>query len=191
MRITIKIKVAVMFSILASFAVFLSEASAVNLKDADKLFVGSLKGLQVSKRTNEIADIPFYDELGNSRKISHFKGNFIILNIWATWCVPCREEMLSLDHLQHSFKDEKLVVLAISQDRAGDKLVKKFYKEMQIKHLDVFIDSQGKAKRMTGTFLIPTTIIIDPHGVEIGRLLGGTNWGSKEVFYLMRHLLEE
>jgi|SaaInlStandDraft_2_1057019.scaffolds.fasta_scaffold15200_2 thiol-disulfide isomerase/thioredoxin len=171
------------------FVVLLSNTSAFNYKDLDRFLVGSLKGFQIAEENNKFADFPFYDELGKNLKISDYKGNFIILNIWATWCIPCREEMPSLDRLQHSFKDEKLRVLAISQDRAGKRLVKNFYKEMKIRHLDIFIDSPGYAKRMVGAFMLPTTIVIGPDGIEIGRLLGGANWDSKEAVSLMRNLL--
>ena len=171
------------------FEVLLSDTSAFNRKDLDRFLVDSLKGFQIAEENNKFADFPFHDVLGKNRKISNYKGNFIILNIWATWCIPCREEMPSLDRLQHTFKDEKLIVLAISQDRAGKRLVKNFYKEMEIKNLDIFIDSPGYAKRMMGAFMLPTTIVIGPDGVEIGRLLGGANWDSKEAVSLMRNLL--
>lgn len=171
------------------FEVLLSDTSAFNRKDLDRFLVDSLKGFQIAEENNKFADFPFHDVLGKNRKISNYKGNFIILNIWATWCIPCREEMPSLDRLQHIFKDEKLIVLAISQDRAGKRLVKNFYKEMEIKNLDIFIDSPGYAKRMIGAFMLPTTIVIGPDGVEIGRLLGGANWDSKEAVSLMRNLL--
>jgi len=171
------------------FEVLLSDTSAFNRKDLDRFLVDSLKGFQIAEENNKFADFPFHDVLGKNRKISNYKGNFIILNIWATWCIPCREEMPSLDRLQHIFKDEKLIVLAISQDRAGKRLVKNFYKEMEIKNLDIFIDSPGYAKRMMGAFMLPTTIVIGPDGVEIGRLLGGANWDSKEAVSLMRNLL--
>ena len=173
------------------FEVLLSDTSAFNRKDLDRFLVDSLKGFQIAEENNKFADFPFHDVLGKNRKISNYKGNFIILNIWATWCIPCREEMPSLDRLQHIFKDEKLIVLAISQDRAGKRLVKNFYKEMKIKNLDIFIDSPGYAKRMIGAFMLPTTIVIGPDGVEIGRLLGGANWDSKEAVSLMRNLLRD
>tara|TARA_B100002003_G_scaffold54224_1_gene49637 strand:- start:213 stop:788 length:576 start_codon:yes stop_codon:yes gene_type:complete len=181
--------IAIFFQLLFP-AVLLSETAGSNLKDIDKFLVGPFKGFQVAEQKKEFVDFPFYDGLGNSLRISHFRGKFLILNIWATWCIPCRTEMPALDRLQHSFKDEKLMVLAMSQDRAGEILVKKFFKEMQIEHLGIFIDSRGNAKRMTGTFMLPTTIVIDPDGVEVGRLLGGANWHSKEAIALMRYLVE-
>lgn len=173
------------------FEILLSDTSAFNRKDLDRFLVGSLKGFQIAEENNKFTDFPFHDLLGKNLKISNYKGNFIILNIWATWCIPCREEMPSLDRLQHSFENEKLVVLPISQDRAGKRLVKNFYKEMKIKNLGIFIDSPGNAKRMVGAFMLPTTIVIGPDGVEIGRLLGGANWDSKEAVSLMRNLLRD
>ena len=173
------------------FEVLLSDTSAFNRKGLDKFLVESLKGFQIAEENNRFADFPFHDVLGKNLKISNYKGNFIILNIWATWCVPCREEMPSLDRLQHIFKGEKLIVLAISQDRAGKRRVKNFYKEMKIKNLGIFIDSPGNVKRMMGVFMLPTTIVIGPDGVEIGRLLGGANWDSKETIFLMHNLLRD
>jgi thiol-disulfide isomerase/thioredoxin len=191
MNVLIKSSIAGIILQILYFVVLLSDTSAFNLKDLDRFLVGSLKGFQIAEEKNKITDFSFHDELGKNLKISDYKGNFIILNIWATWCIPCREEMPSLDRLQHSFKDRKLIVLAISQDRAGKRLVKNFYKEMNIRYLDVFIDSPGYAKRMVGAFMLPTTIVIGPDGIEIGRLLGGANWDSKEAVSLMRNLLRD
>jgi thiol-disulfide isomerase/thioredoxin len=151
---------------------------------------GSMGAFHLSKRKNPVRDFSFQNKVGHTLNISEFRGKIVILNIWATWCLPCRKEMPSLNNLQKIFGDKKFVVLAISQDKAGIRLIEKFYSEMKITHLEIFIDRRGKSQRLSGVFVLPTTLIIDPDGFEIGRLIGGAVWDSKESIRLIKFLLE-
>src|SRR3546814_1814786 len=98
-----------------------------------------------------------------------FDGRFVLLNIWATWCVPCREEMPSLDRLQAGLGGPDFVVVPLSIDREGLPAVKAFYEELGLKALGIYVDQSGRASGKLGAAGIPTTLLVDREGREIGR----------------------
>jgi thiol-disulfide isomerase/thioredoxin len=125
---------------------------------------------------------------GSERPVSlaDFKGRPVLLNIWATWCLPCRKEMPSLDRLQAKFDPARFLVLTLSIDRAGIPAVKKFYADLGLKSLGIYVDQSGAALRQLGLIGIPGTLLINPDGEEIGRKLGPAEWDSPQVIALLR-----
>ena len=125
--------------------------------------------------------VAFIEADGRPRSITDFKGKVVLLNIWATWCVSCREEMPTLDRLQAKLGGADFEVVALSIDRAGAEAVRSFYDEFRIERLALYIDDSGKANRTLGIFGLPTTLLIDRNGQEIGRLIGPAVWDSPEM----------
>ncbi len=139
-------------------------------------------------------DVPalhFQDGDGKVRSIDDFRGKVVLLNIWATWCGPCRHEMPTLDRLQAEFGGPDFEVVALSIDRAGIGVVTKFYAEIRAKHLAIYIDSSGKAAQLLSMFGLPTTLLIDREGREIGRLIGPAEWDTPEMLSFFRRLLSQ
>jgi thiol-disulfide isomerase/thioredoxin len=136
----------------------------------------------VTKKTPEaLPDITFNDGAGNAIKLSSFKGKTVLLNLWATWCAPCREEMPSLDRLQQALGSDKFEVVALSLDRAGLEASKKFLDDVKANALKLYVDAtarQGLALKLVG---MPTTILINAEGLEVGRLAGPAEWDSPEA----------
>jgi thiol-disulfide isomerase/thioredoxin len=133
-----------------------------------------------------VADLKFVDGTGKPISLSDFRGRPLLLNIWATWCLPCRKEMPSLDRLQAKFDPQKFLVLPISIDHGGIPEVKKFYEELGLKSLGIYIDQTGAALHQLGLLGIPATLLINPEGQEIGRKLGPADWDSAEVAAILR-----
>jgi thiol-disulfide isomerase/thioredoxin len=137
------------------------------------------------------AEISFLDEAGNQVTLDDFKGEVVVLNLWATWCAPCREEMPSLDRLQAMEGGADLEVVALSLDRGGDlQQIKDFYAEVGVRHLAIYRDPKAAAGRALGALGLPTTVVIDQEGREVGRLLGPAEWDSTEALALLRSLIE-
>ncbi|WP_137390409.1 TlpA family protein disulfide reductase [Rhodoligotrophos defluvii] len=134
--------------------------------------------------------VDFIDGDGRTMTLADFRGKVVLLNIWATWCVPCREEMPTLDRLQAELGGPEFQVVALSIDRAGLDIVRAFYDETGIKHLAMYLDSSGKASRELGTVGLPTTLLVDREGRELGRLVGPAEWDSPEVVAFIRGHLE-
>lgn len=138
-----------------------------------------------------VPEIRFTDEKDRPLALADFGGKTILLNIWATWCPPCRKEMPTLDRLQARMggSDFEVVVVSIDQGDSGLFLVQEFFREIGIKHLRIYNDAAGEAARKLGSIGLPVTLLIDRDGREIGRLVGGAEWdGPEAVALIERHL---
>lgn len=138
-----------------------------------------------------LPEIRFHDGQGKARSLADFRGKVVLLNIWATWCAPCRREMPTLDRLQATLGGPDFEVVALSIDRAGLDVVRKFYAEVGIGNLAMYIDSSGKAWSKLGVVGLPMTFLIDREGREIGRLVGPAEWDAPEMLGFLRSRLSE
>jgi thiol-disulfide isomerase/thioredoxin len=135
----------------------------------------------IHSAAKQVADISFTDERGRTLRLNDFRGKTVLLNIWATWCGPCRKEMPTLDRLQAHLGSERFQVVALSIDRGGASAVQKFYAEIGVRHLAFFIDATGRAGSNLALVGLPGTLLIDPEGREVGRLIGPAEWDSPEM----------
>lgn len=144
----------------------------------------------ISNPPKILPSISFETSDGMPTTLDRFKGKFVLLNIWATWCAPCRYEMPTLDRLQAKLGSEKFVVVALSIDRAGQKPVRKFFSETDVKNLEIYIDRSMQAMRSLSAVVLPTTLLIGPEGREIGRLLGPAEWDSPEMIRFLKSQID-
>lgn len=143
----------------------------------------------VHEAPKALPEIKFQDADGHDRSLADFHGKVVLLNVWATWCAPCRREMPTLDRLQAALGGQDFEVVALSIDRAGMGAVTKFYGEVGMKHLAKYIDTSGKAARELGAVGLPTTILIDRDGREAGRLTGPAEWDASDMVKFIRNRL--
>lgn len=136
-----------------------------------------------------IASIAFEDDQGRPRSLAEFRGKIVLLNIWATWCGPCRREMPSLDRLQGLLGGADFEVVALSIDRAGLDSVRKFYTDVGIRNLAIYIDSSGKAARELATIGVPATLLIARDGRELGRLVGPAEWDEHDIVQFLKRII--
>lgn len=109
--------------------------------------------------------------------LDRYAGRGVVLNLWATWCVPCVAEMAALDELARRAPDG-IAVLALSSDRGGAPVVERFYRERRIRTLAVLLDPRGEAGRALGARGIPTTVLVDRNGRERARMEGAADWAA-------------
>ena len=128
-----------------------------------------------------VPDISFVDGTGASKTLADFKGKTILLNLWATWCAPCREEMPSLDRLQKQTGSDTFEVVALAVDRTGAEAAAKFLKSINVENLKLYADPTTKAGTALRVLGMPTTILITADGREAGRLSGPADWDSDEA----------
>ena len=138
-----------------------------------------------------VPELVFEDGQGARRTLAGFKSKVVLLNVWATWCVPCREEMPALDRLQQKLGGRNFEVLALSIDAGGAAAVKKFYDEIGIRALGIYVDPTSRALRDLGLVGIPTTLLIDRRGSEIGRRTGPAQWDGAEAVRMIEGHLQE
>jgi|TARA_R110000796_G_scaffold155849_1_gene272410 thiol-disulfide isomerase/thioredoxin len=125
--------------------------------------------------------IAFNDASGNPLTLDDFKGKYVLLNVWATWCPPCRKELPDLQGLQQELGGDQFLVVALSTDAGRLANVRGLYQELGLDETQIFIDETGSATRKLGIFAMPTTLLIDPQGQEIGRKPGPADWDSAEA----------
>ena len=138
-----------------------------------------------------VAAIRFENGESQPQNLADFKGRVILLNIWATWCVPCRKEMPALDRLQATLGGPGFEVIPVSIDRGGIETVRKFYTEIGARNVRIYIDSSGKVLPALGVVGLPTTLLIDRAGREIGRIVGPTEWDAPEIVEFLRPIISE
>jgi thiol-disulfide isomerase/thioredoxin len=149
----------------------------------------SIMSMKLTQPAVPVASQPFTDEAGKDIAIADYVGKGVVLNLWATWCVPCVAEMPALDRLAGQLAAEGIVVLALSSDRGGAATVKRFYANHKVANLGIYLDKFGAAARGWGARGLPTTLIIDRHGNERARLEGGIAWDTPEALTAIRKLV--
>jgi thiol-disulfide isomerase/thioredoxin len=137
-----------------------------------------------------VPELSFVDGEGHEMSLADFGGRTILLNIWATWCVPCREEMPALDRLQAKLGNSGFEVVPLSIDRNGLPAVNAFYQELGLEALGIYVDASGKAVGNLGAVGIPTTLLINPEGLEAGRLVGPAEWDGPEIIEILQQQFE-
>ncbi|MEH6496050.1 MAG: TlpA disulfide reductase family protein [Pseudomonas marincola] len=180
----------VFFSVLLTFTslgVTTSTAFSQNLND---LRVGEMKNVVIHEIPKPLADFSFKDAEGKNHQISDFKGKVVLVNFWATWCGPCREEMPSIDRLQGEMASDNFTVLAISQDLQGIERVQKFLKSLDIENLAALNDKTVKSGRAAGVFGLPATLLLNRNGLEIARLVGPAEWDTDEAKRLIQTVID-
>lgn len=147
---------------------------------------GDISAFRPATEASPAPAITFTDGKGRSLTLADFRGKVVVLNLWATWCTPCVAEMPMLDRLQQELGDEGAVVLALSIDRGGSKAVQEFYDRTGVRHLDIYVDPSMRATSDIRAAGLPTTLLIDPEGTELGRVIGPMEWDSPEAIELVR-----
>ncbi len=157
---------------------------------ADRLNQGAMTAFVTKKSPAELAEISFVDAAGTPRTLKDFRGRVVLLNLWATWCAPCREEMPALDRLERELGSDKFQVVALALDRGGLDAAKKFLAEAKVEKLKLYSDPTTRAGPALRTVGMPTTILIDADGREVGRLPGPAAWDSPEAKRLIEAQLK-
>src|SRR5436853_7092474 len=154
---------------------------------------GEIAALTLSEIPRRVPDLSFRDGEGKPVRLADFRGQSVLLNLWATWCVPCRKEMPALDRLQGRIDGKDLAIVAINIDTGDPAKPHRFLSEAGIKNLAYYEDPSTNVfqelKRVGRAVGLPTSILIDGAGCEIGYLSGPAEWSSEEAIALVRSAL--
>jgi thiol-disulfide isomerase/thioredoxin len=155
------------------------------------LATGPMAAFLVPGERKAIPAFTFANDKGETLDPGRWKGKVVLLNLWATWCVPCRKEMPDIAALQKELGSADFDVVALSVDRKGLEASAAFLKEIGADSLKLYIDPEAKSLAALQALGLPATILIDRKGMEAGRLLGPAPWNSAEAKALVQALLEE
>ena len=140
----------------------------------------NIKNLVITKQVKKYDSLTFLDSKNNLVSLDDFNGNLILINFWATWCAPCKEEMPSLDLLKINSKLDNLKIFPINVGNDNLEKSQKFFEELNIKHLELYFDT---SLILTKKFLlrgIPTSILINKEGKEFARIVGSTDFQNEK-----------
>jgi thiol-disulfide isomerase/thioredoxin len=140
----------------------------------------NIKNLVLIKKPKTYEEVIFKDKDQKDVDLTNYKGKLIILNFWATWCAPCREEMPSLDNLQSDNKLNNLKIFPINIGQEDLLKSEIFFKELDIKNLDIYFDSTITLAKKFSLRGVPTTILFNKDGEEFARILGSINFDNQE-----------
>ena len=141
-------------------------------------------------RPRPLPPLQFAAADGQRLSLADFRGRAVLLNFWATWCAPCRKEMLTLDRLQRRMGGPNFQVVALSIDRLGLAAVAPFYKKLGIASLGIYLDSSGKAAAAFDLAGLPTSLLIDAEGREVARKIGPAEWDAPATLDKIRRYLK-
>jgi thiol-disulfide isomerase/thioredoxin len=142
---------------------------------------GTLAAFVRRKSPEPLPELAFTDAAGKPMTLADFRGKTILLNLWATWCAPCRKEMPSLDRLQKALGSDKFEVVALALERGGIPAAQKFFDDAKVQSLKLYVDQTTRAGAALRALGMPVTILIDPQGRESGRLAGPAEWDAPEA----------
>jgi peroxiredoxin len=148
---------------------------------------GSMPGVGLNDPAPDFS-LPLID--GSIMRLSQYRGQVVLLNIWATWCPPCLSEMPSMEKLYQTFKDEDFQILAVSIDAAGRKAVEPFVRNHRLS-FPVLIDSEGSINKSYRTTGVPESFIVNKKGLIVKKIIGPLDWTEASVLAYFRELLEE
>jgi thiol-disulfide isomerase/thioredoxin len=165
-------------------------AAAVDLsRKLTPLVHGEVAALTMATAPLQLPDLAFEDSDGKPRKLSDWRGRTVLVNLWATWCVPCRREMPALDRLQARLGGKNFEVVAINIDTRDPEKPRSFLKEANLTRLGYFSDAKAKVfqdlKAVGRALGMPTSVLVDSQGCEIGTIAGPAEWDSDDAVMLI------
>jgi thiol-disulfide isomerase/thioredoxin len=190
---------ALLYGLAAAGANFGADAadglSAAGLSAEDRaaleaLRQGEMAKLVIHDEARPPIDEAFRDAEGNEVRLADFSGKVALVNLWATWCAPCRAEMPSIDRLAAEMAGGELAVVALSTDRFGAERIREFFDEIGVGALAIYQDKRSEVARAAGALGLPVTLLLDREGREVARLTGDADWDSPEAQAFLARLVE-
>jgi thiol-disulfide isomerase/thioredoxin len=151
---------------------------------------GEVAAVAVASEPRRVPDLSFTDAVGNRKTLADWRDQVVLLNLWATWCVPCRREMPALDALQAELGGARFQVVAVNIDTRDPDKPKAWLRDIGVHHLAYYADPTAKTfrdlKAAGWAFGMPTTVLVDSHGCELAVLAGPAEWASPDALALLR-----
>ncbi|WP_247716876.1 TlpA family protein disulfide reductase [Gymnodinialimonas ceratoperidinii] len=158
-------------------------------EDLSPLQVGDMRGLVIHDAPAAASELPFVQQDGSEAQLSDYAGQHVLLNFWATWCAPCREEMPSLQTLQETLGGDDFQVVTLATGRNPPQAIARFFDEVGVTTLPQHRDINQQIAREMGIFGLPITVVLDENGQEVARLRGDADWASDEAIAMLQAII--
>ena len=171
---------------------FFSISAIAESKYAEKtkdIIKGELRKFIFSEKTEVLPKPIILDSNENMVEIG-YNEDILIINFWATWCAPCKKEMPSLNSLAQNMKYEDIQIITIASGRNSKEAIDGFFDDNNLVNLKKYRDPRGRIAVKYGVTALPTTVVINPTGLEIGRIIGDIDWDTADVHSFFKKLLE-
>ncbi|WP_323784833.1 TlpA disulfide reductase family protein [Thalassovita sp.] len=150
---------------------------------------GDMKKMNFHSTPKPLPDVGFMSETGAEARLQDYQGKYVLVNFWATWCAPCRAEMPMLDALQASYGGDRFEVVTIATGHNPPPAMKKFFADAGVENLPLHRDPKQMLARGMAVMGLPVSVLLDPEGREIGRLMGDADWSGTEARALIEALI--
>lgn len=157
------------------------------LADVASLRDGDMKKLALHEAPVAIPEAVLLDAEDGEHSLAEYRGKWVVLNFWATWCAPCREEMPSLDRLQAAMPEIAVVPVATGRNAVAG--IRRFFEEAEVKTLPIRRDPGSELARAMSVLGLPVTVILNPEGQEVARLIGDAEWDSDSAKAILAALV--
>ncbi|TDX27748.1 TlpA family protein disulfide reductase [Rhodovulum visakhapatnamense] len=165
-------------------------APAADIATLEAMREGTMKKLVFHAEPQAVPDAVLLDETDAERSLGEYRGRWVVLNFWGTWCPPCLAEMPTLEALAATADSDRLAVVTVATGRNPPQAIDRWFSEQQIAHLPKWRDQSSWLARSMGILALPVTVILDPEGREVGRMMGEADWNGPEARALLGSLAE-
>lgn len=164
-------------------------AAAADTATLEAMREGDMRKLNFHSAPETVPDTTFIGESDADMGLDAFEGKYVLVNFWATWCAPCREEMPSLSELQAELGGDAFEVVTIATGRNPPAGMRRFFDEVGVDNLPLYRDPKQQLARQMAVLALPISVILDPEGREIARLQGDADWSSDSAKAIFRALI--
>ena len=169
-------------------SLYSSPTDLANSTSVPKL-VNQMKTFKLTTNTSARPDISWKDANDNKVTLELFDGKVVLLNFWASWCPPCIRELPSINRLQAKLGGDKFTVIALNIDRGGKPIASRFKQKLKLDKLDLHVDPKNAVARLLKIKALPTTIVFDSKGREVGKMEAAAEWDAKEALSLIQYFI--
>ena len=189
MNTMILLKLGPLLLIVNLFFSFLAVAESNYEAKTKDIIEGELRKFIFSDGTKTLPNPVVLDMDENVVEIGS-NDDILVINFWATWCAPCKKEMPSLNNLAENMKYDDVRIITVASGRNSKEAIESFFSDNDLVNLNKFRDPRGKIAMSYGVTALPTTVVIDPSGKEIGRIIGDIDWNTENIRAFFRNLLK-
>ena len=152
--------------------------------------VGQMQAFAITPSLRPPLTVAWRDANGQEISLAAFRGKVVMLNFWASWCSPCLRELPSINRLQARLGGDQFTVVALNVDRGGKSVAERYTRRLKLDKLALYIDQSNNAAKSMKLKNMPTTIIFDAEGREVGRLVGAAEWDTEEAINLLKWFID-